>query len=101
MLQTLVVPQREFNDMRLSVLRQEINDIDEQIWQLVIARMDVARKIGELKRENNAAILQEERFRNILSERLEWGRNHNLSPYTIEQITNALHQEALRQQIEK
>lgn len=99
MLTALRLPQRQFNDSRLSVLRREMSDVDEQLWQLVVKRMEIAEKIGNLKRENNASILQENRFRQILSARLAWGQEHGLSHRMVTEITTILHEESLARQL--
>jgi chorismate mutase/prephenate dehydratase len=56
--------------IQLNTLRQEIDSLDEQLLDLLNQRMEVVRKVGELKRSNNALIYRPEREKYIL-DRLE------------------------------
>ncbi|MGB1121632.1 MAG: chorismate mutase, partial [Saprospiraceae bacterium] len=47
---------------QLDELRHHIDEIDEQIIQLIAKRMNIAREIGEHKKDNNIAILQMSRW---------------------------------------
>jgi len=50
----------------LEFLRQEINQIDEDLINLLGERMGISRKIGAYKKENNMTILQPKRWQEIL-----------------------------------
>ncbi len=54
--------------MNLEELRQEIDNIDNQLINLFQERMDVAAKIGEYKKENNLPVLNVQREREILND---------------------------------
>lgn len=54
--------------MNLEELRQEIDNIDNQLINLFQERMDVAAKIGEYKKENNLPVLNVQREREVLNE---------------------------------
>ncbi len=54
--------------MNLEDLRQEIDNIDNQLINLFQERMDVAAKIGEYKKENNLPVLNVQREREVLNE---------------------------------
>lgn len=45
----------------LETLRNEINDIDSQIFQLLNLRHSVVKKIGQYKKENNIPVLDQSR----------------------------------------
>ena len=51
----------------LSALRGEIDRIDRQIAQLLFARMDVTRQVGEYKVRHHMNVLDEEREKQVLS----------------------------------
>lgn len=42
-------------------LREEINNVDEQIMELLMVRLHLVNKIGVFKKKNNIPILDEER----------------------------------------
>lgn len=52
--------------MDLNELRQEIDKIDQELVQLFTARMDIAAKVADYKRENNLPIFHPGRERAIL-----------------------------------
>ena len=55
-------------DLELNWLRAEIDELDEQIWDSIAARMDVSKRIGEWKKEHGIAPLQPERYQQIVKE---------------------------------
>ncbi len=52
--------------MDLTQLRQQIDDLDAQLLQLLNRRMDVVKMVGELKRANKAIIYRPEREKFII-----------------------------------
>ena len=52
-------------DLELNWLRAEIDELDEELWDTIAARMDVSKRIGEWKKEHGIAPLQPERYREI------------------------------------
>ena len=52
--------------MELNELRNEINQIDDEILSLFLRRMEVAGQVADYKRENNLPIYQPQREREIL-----------------------------------
>jgi chorismate mutase / prephenate dehydratase len=54
----------------LAELRTQIDEIDDQIIDLLAKRMEVVKKVGEFKKQNNAIIYRPEREKHIL-DRLE------------------------------
>ncbi|HZI68447.1 MAG TPA: chorismate mutase, partial [Hanamia sp.] len=51
----------------LAKLREQINQIDDELLTLLGQRMKISNKIGEYKRENNITILQTNRWNEILA----------------------------------
>lgn len=50
----------------LDIFREEINDIDDQILDLLIKRMSVSIKVGKFKKEHNITILNSNRENEVL-----------------------------------
>lgn len=50
----------------LNEIRKEINEIDEQLVKLFVQRMDCAKDVGEYKKANGIAVLNEQREKEIL-----------------------------------
>ena len=87
----------EFNN-KLATLRTKIDVIDHQLIEMLGKRMKIADAIGELKRENNVAILQSKRWNEILGKMILEGEEHRLSEEFILRIYKAIHQESINHQ---
>ena len=82
----------------LEHLRGQIDEIDNELLNLLGARMEAADKIGVYKRNNNISILQPMRWNEILEKAIEKGKNHNLSEEFITIFLKAIHQESINHQ---
>jgi chorismate mutase len=83
---------------QLQQLRGEIDDLDEEVVQLLAARMKIAEKIGEYKRDNNITILQLQRWKEILTKRIKQGEAMGLSVDFMKSLLKAIHRESIRHQ---
>lgn len=52
--------------MDLSQLRNEIDEIDDELVPLLLKRMDVSRRVAEYKVANNIPVLNEKREQEVL-----------------------------------
>ena len=84
--------------VKLSALRQQIDEIDNQIVAILAARMNVAQQIGELKRDNNLAILQSTRWEDVLSKNVSDGEKLKLSAEFMRTVFEAIHQDSIERQ---
>ena len=85
-------------DSSLVKMREEINTIDNDILQLIGARMKVAEHIGHLKKENNLPILQISRWSEILEKSVRQGEKIGLSDDFIRKYLDAIHIESINKQ---
>ncbi|AIZ62716.1 cytochrome C4 [Hymenobacter sp. DG25B] len=89
--------QREFLTA-LASLREQINQLDAEIIQLLGRRMGVAEKIGEYKKENDITILQTTRWNEVLERAQRQGTSVGLTPEFVEQYFAAVHLESINRQ---
>ena len=82
----------------LENLRIEIDDADSQILDILGNRMKVSDQIGKIKKKQNVAILQSERWNNILKKMISDGKQKGLSEDFILKIFKAIHQESINHQ---
>jgi len=82
----------------LEELRQEIDDYDEKLLDILDSRMAVSRKIGEYKKKHNITILQAVRWNEILKNMIKQARKKGLSEEFIIQIFRSIHQESINHQ---
>jgi chorismate mutase len=85
----------------LSECRMHIDTIDSRIVELLAERMEVAREIGEHKRRHGMAIVQRDRFNELLESAEARAEFMGLSRSFIHSIFSAIHEESVRQQLDK
>lgn len=79
-------------------LRQEIDNFDNKLLEILASRMNVAEKIGRYKKENNLTILQSGRWDELLQERTQKASEKGLSEEFILKVLRAIHQESINRQ---
>ena len=94
---------REFSDDEkfvetLDLLRHKIDEIDQELIALLGRRMDISERIGDVKRKNNIAILQVERWNEIIRNALAHGNELGLSEAFVMKYLSAIHQESIERQ---
>ena len=81
-------------------LRAQIDIIDESLLNTLASRMEVSRRIGSYKRDHNVAILQTNRWEQVVEGIKEKARKCGLSEKFAEDVYNAIHEESVRVQDE-
>ena len=82
----------------MTKLRMQIDGYDEKLLEIIGNRMQIVDKIGQLKKEKNVAILQNQRWNEILNKMTSEGKEIGLSPEFIMQLFKAIHQESINHQ---
>lgn len=78
--------------------RTLISDLDFQLIELLSQRMKISQKIGALKKNNNLAIFQPERWKVITEYAVQKATETNMSPEFIEKVFKAIHEESIEVQ---
>ncbi len=99
-LSLLVVRSETVTTENITGLRQQIDEIDDQLMNLLSKRMRVCREIGQYKKEHNMTVVQAGRYNDILSRRGVQGSLCGMSPEFTTHIFEMIHEESVRQQIE-
>ncbi len=82
----------------LGKLRQQINQLDDELMQILGRRMKVAEQIGNYKRQNNITILQTSRWNEIIERAFLKGDKLGLSKEFITKYFDAVHMESISHQ---
>lgn len=82
----------------LTHLREQINQVDDELLTLIGLRMKLADKIGTYKKENNITILQTNRWNDILEKAITKGDLLDLSKEFIVRYFDAVHMESINHQ---
>ena len=80
----------------LQSLREEIDQLDEQLWEVVGKRADVVRQIGEWKRLHGEQIVQPERWQEVLQHCQSVADKYGLSDTVVQEVMEAIHNESVR-----
>lgn len=82
----------------LEKLRQQIDQLDDELLQVVGQRMKISEKIGQYKKDNNITILQTNRWNDILERAFLKGDKLDLSKEFITKYFDAMHMESINHQ---
>lgn len=82
----------------LTDLRAKIDVIDHALLENLGKRMKISDNIGEIKRSNNVAVLQNKRWNEILGKMILEGEKLDLSEEFILKLFKAIHQESINRQ---
>lgn len=99
-LSLLVIREKKQTTENLKELRKQIDECDNDLIEILSKRMRVSREIGTFKKEHEMAILQTERYTEILEKRGAQGALCGMSPEFIKKVFEAIHEESVRQQME-
>ncbi|MGI8893266.1 MAG: chorismate mutase [Bacteroidia bacterium] len=102
LLQNLVLRKPEVGDVLmqnlLEELRDQIDNIDMDLLDVLSKRMEIARLIGKYKKENFITILQPERWAEIVRTRTYNGQIKDLTAEFVHKIFEFIHQESIHHQ---
>jgi chorismate mutase len=87
----------EYNN-QLSNLRAQIDIIDGQLIDALGKRMKISDGIGALKKQKNVAVLQSNRWNQILGAMILEGESKGLSEEFVLRLFKAIHQESINHQ---
>ena len=99
-LNMLVIRENVQTTENLSVLRKQIDELDEQLLTLLAKRMRISQEIGTYKLEHNMPVLQSGRYDQLLKSRQDMGSKLNLSGEFVDSIVKAIHEESVRVQLD-
>jgi len=85
-------------NQELKEYRAQIDSFDKMLIKLLEERMEVVKKIGRFKKNNNLTILQSTRWEQIIEKNLEVGSSHGFSEKFINSLFKAIHQESIEYQ---
>ena len=98
-LSKLVYRKKDQTNEILNQLRQQIDEYDYELIELLAKRMSVCREIGEYKKEKAISIVQNKRYDEIMSSRVLRANQLGLSSEFIVKVLESVHTESIRQQI--
>jgi chorismate mutase len=80
----------------ITSLRDEIDQLDEQLWEIIGKRADIVRQVGEWKRKHGERVLQPERWLQVVQHCQDVAKKYNLSETLVQEVMEAIHNESVR-----
>lgn len=99
-LDTLVIRDTKQTTENLSILRGQIDKIDNELLEVLGRRMQVSREIGRYKKDHRMPVVQANRYNDVLSTRIKAGVEMGMGSEFMKTVLLAIHDESVRQQIE-
>lgn len=99
-LHTLVIRAEKETTENLSLLRQQIDRIDNELLETLAKRMEVSREIGRYKKQHRMPVVQATRYNDVIATRVNAGKEMQMDKDFLKTILLAIHDESVRQQIE-
>ena len=99
-LSLLLVRDEHVTTEGITLLRKQVDELDNELMNLLSKRMRVCREIGQYKKEHNMTVFQANRYSEILDKRGAQGALLGMSPEFIAQVFEHVHEESVRQQVE-
>ena len=99
-LNTLVLRDDSTTTENLSLLRQQIDRINDEILELLAKRMRVTCEIGQYKKEHKMPVIQQTRYNDLMDQLVKHGQQLGLSEDFVRAILAAIHEESVKQQLE-
>ncbi len=97
---TLVPRDTTQSTENLNLLRQQIDQLDNDLIEILNKRMRVCREIGQYKKEHRMQIVQIGRYDDILKSRIKLAEEMGMNGDFMKTVLQAIHEESVRQQIE-
>ena len=99
-LSLLIVRDEHVTTEGITLLRKQVDELDNELMNILSKRMRVCREIGQYKKEHNMTVFQANRYSEILDKRGAQGALLGMSPEFIAQVFEHVHEESVRQQVE-
>jgi len=99
-LNLIVVRDTKQTTENLTELRQQIDELDNELLAILAKRMRVSKEIGQYKKEHNMPVLQTVRYDEILENRISQAGKMGMGTSFMKTVLESIHEESIRQQIE-
>lgn len=83
---------------KLDVYRETIDEIDDSLLDLLEARLEISKNIGEYKKNHGLKPYQKDRWNSLLEKIVKNGEKHGLDKDYIESIWEIIHEKSIEMQ---
>jgi chorismate mutase len=93
-----LIGKSKMSEIKIASLRKEVDVIDENLLQLIKKRLHLTKEIGEIKKENQMSIIDENREKALFKALEKKSRELKLDPDIIATIWHQILQASYRSQ---
>jgi len=97
----LRVRENKIPEGNIDLLRSEIDRLDDRLMEVLAQRMDVSKRIGFYKQQNNMPVLQSQRYGEIVEKLKEKADSLGLSREFASSLMEIIHNESVRVQMDQ
>lgn len=83
----------------LNLLRRQVDDCDRELLETLARRMEVVERIGRIKRRDGIAVVQPDRFKQVLARQLELAAALGLDADFVARVYALVHDQAAKRQL--
>ncbi|MBK6281259.1 MAG: bifunctional 3-deoxy-7-phosphoheptulonate synthase/chorismate mutase type II [Draconibacterium sp.] len=87
-------------ESQLDVLRNRIDAIDTELLETLSSRVDIVKKIGQYKKDNNVTALQINPWTKLMEDRVNIGKKLELNENFVKTLFQLIHEDSVRMQTE-
>ncbi len=95
----LVVRDNKQSTENINILRNQIDDIDQNLLTLLGKRMRISEEIGTYKKEHNMPVLQSVRYQEIIDQRAKQAESLGLNGEFVKEFMKSVHEESVSVQM--
>lgn len=99
-LNSLVMRDQVSTTENITLLRQQIDQADNELLEILNKRMRICREIGQYKKEHGMTVLQTGRYDDIMQSRVKLAVEMGMSADFMKTVLSSIHEESVRQQLE-
>ena len=96
-----LAPHASQSSPALLPLREQIDTIDHELLSLLAKRMDVSRRIANIKQETQMPVYQSKRWESVVADRLQQAESLGLDTAFTKELLEKIHAESIRIQMEE
>jgi chorismate mutase len=82
----------------LGELREQIDHVDKELFEIIAQRMDIVEKMGLYKKKNNVTVFQKNRWQEISDSRNKWADDLGLNPEFMWDLFKLIHGASIKRQ---
>ena len=85
---------------KMQDIRAKLDNIDREIIEVLANRTELVKQIGQLKKDQNVAVFQLDRWKNVFNSRPEWAASMGVNEEFVAQLFKLIHDDSIKVQSE-